>query len=302
MKKIYYFFLVLTIGVATAVMVTAFNNPVGNPTTGGGIIGVGSGAPASSLYIDSTGKVGIGTTGPTNKLQVKGDVIRFERQNTALDTLDFNMMSDTIPRVITNGHLGFIVGTGKSYRFDVGAGTEVMRIDAAGNVGIGTNVPGVSLDVNGGVRAGSNTVVAVCGLGQAAGEGTQRYNYTTHAMEYCNGSGWIKPGGDTALIGNNGYTKLPSGLIIQWGSVSAVALPANNGGTFGTITFPISFPNSVFSVVPTLVGNYPGPSEWQDHSVKVGNITTSNFVIWAAAPNNGGYAYTYTAQWIAIGY
>ena len=103
-----------------------------------------SSAWGERVRITGAGNVGIGTEGPTNKLQVNGDVIRFERQNIALDTLDFNMMSDTIPRIITNGHLGFITGTGKSYRFDIGAGNEVMRITAAGNVGIGTNDPGTA--------------------------------------------------------------------------------------------------------------------------------------------------------------
>lgn len=40
----------------------------------------------------------------------------------------------------------------------------------------------------------------------------------------------------------NGYQKLPSGLIIQWGSVT---IPANSNGSF---MFPIQFPNSCFVV------------------------------------------------------
>ena len=60
-----------------------------------------------------------------------------------------------------------------------------------GNVGIGTATPGVALDVNGGVRAGNSTGVTACGSGSSNGEGTQRYNYTTHYMEYCNGTAWI---------------------------------------------------------------------------------------------------------------
>jgi hypothetical protein len=67
-----------------------------------------------------------------------------------------------------------------------------------GNVGIVTASPGVALDVNGGVRSGSSTMVTACGLGQANGEGIQRYNYTTHAMEYCNGTAWNPIGGGGA--------------------------------------------------------------------------------------------------------
>ena len=59
------------------------------------------------------------------------------------------------------------------------------------NVGIGTTAPGVTLDVNGSLRAGSSASVTTCGSGQANGEGSQRYNYTTHYMEYCNGTTWV---------------------------------------------------------------------------------------------------------------
>jgi hypothetical protein len=72
-----------------------------------------------------------------------------------------------------------------------------------GNVGIGTATAGTKLDVNGGIRAGSNTVVTAC---TAADEGTQRYNYTKHAIEWCNGSGWITAGS----VG--GTTPLPTGM------------------------------------------------------------------------------------------
>lgn len=68
---------------------------------------------------------------------------------------------------------------------------DVFAVRNSGQVGIGTRSPTVSLDVRGGVRAGSDSEVTVCGNGVAGGEGTQRYNYTSHQMEYCNGSGWV---------------------------------------------------------------------------------------------------------------
>lgn len=62
---------------------------------------------------------------------------------------------------------------------------------SSGKVGIGTVAPVVSLDVAGAVRAGSETAVTACGSGAANSEGSQRYNYTNHVMEYCNGSAWV---------------------------------------------------------------------------------------------------------------
>ena len=59
-----------------------------------------------------------------------------------------------------------------------------------GKVGIGNATPGTTLDVNGGIRAGASTVVtATC---NAATEGVERYNYSTHFKEYCNGSAWTQ--------------------------------------------------------------------------------------------------------------
>ena len=70
------------------------------------------------------------------------------------------------------------------------------------NVGIGTATPGAKLDVaGGGIRPGSETEVTACGMGRANGEGIQRYNYTTHMYEYCNGTGWVAMGGGGEKFG-----------------------------------------------------------------------------------------------------
>jgi len=66
-----------------------------------------------------------------------------------------------------------------------------------GNVGIGTASPATKLDVNGSVRLGTS---ATC---DAATEGAQRYNSTSKAMEFCNGTAW-------GTVGGSG---VPSGTI-----------------------------------------------------------------------------------------
>jgi hypothetical protein len=78
MNKLKTLLVSLIIGLAIGIVVFAFNNPPGNPPTGGGALGVGSNAPASSLYIaSSTGYVGIGTTNPgIYKLDVVGGKFR----------------------------------------------------------------------------------------------------------------------------------------------------------------------------------------------------------------------------------
>jgi len=51
--------------------------------------------------------------------------------------------------------------------------------------------------------------------------------------------------GANVRLSINGYQKLPSGLIIQWGSTSS------NGVGYSDFTYPIAFPNSVLTIIPT---------------------------------------------------
>ena len=62
-----------------------------------------------------------------------------------------------------------------------------------GNVGIGTDSPKAKLEINGDVKFG-NTGAGCSG----ATEGQQHYNYTTHTMEYCNGTTWVANSGGLA--------------------------------------------------------------------------------------------------------
>jgi len=55
----------------------------------------------------------------------------------------------------------------------------------------------------------------------------------------------------TALKDVNGYQKLPSGLIMQWGVYSGVLVH----GTSYTVTFPISFPTACLTVLPSVFQN-----------------------------------------------
>ena len=77
----------------------------------------------------------------------------------------------------------------------------------------------------------------------------------------------------------NGYQKLPSGLIIQWGSHAA--------GTSLAVSFPIAFPNAVFSVVGTATTVADGDLE----TVSYDQYTTSGFRV------NGD-----AARWLAVGW
>ena len=93
----------------------------------------------------------------------------------------------------------------------------------------------------------------------------------------------------TASKGSTGYQKLPSGIIIQWGSVGSVA-----SGSGATATFPVAFPNSFLSAVASFVntGGISGSAAggW-------GIQTASNMTVF-----NNGSAGASSISWIAIGY
>ncbi|MCP1307789.1 gp53-like domain-containing protein [Paenibacillus tyrfis] len=97
--------------------------------------------------------------------------------------------------------------------------------------------------------------------------------------------GVVNPWGDNnSAISKaiNGYQKLPSGLILQWGT----ALISNSGA----VTFPVAFPNYVMHVygqVETSVAS---------QTVGIGSYSNTQFMAWTVTGP------PQTIHWFAIGY
>lgn len=97
------------------------------------------------------------------------------------------------------------------------------------------------------------------------------------------------------LFTGNGYQKLPSGLIIQWGSINA------GGNLDPTVTFPVAFPNAVLVVTATALG-YGGTGA--GYAVSTSSPQPGYFAVYPRYLTNGGgvaQASVYVF-WIAIGY
>lgn len=83
---------------------------------------------------------------------------------------------------------------------------------------------------------------------------------------------------------NNGYYKLPSGLTIQWGNKTSAGLT-------GSVSFPVAFSSSCFTVVTTCVET----------------AGSSRYVGLGAVPTTSGFNYITQSSdvdnvlWIAIG-
>ena len=140
---------------------------------------------STKVHMASDGKVGIGTTSPSGALQIGGtDSTLISGEGTGdrdfstdtFGTIDIpsfslmNQITDSAKNIsglgmnFTNGVLGIVnnyqyTGGGKIAFYTGtktstgGSLTEAMRIDASGNMGIGTTSPSQKLDVNGTINA-----------------------------------------------------------------------------------------------------------------------------------------------------
>jgi hypothetical protein len=178
-----------TLGGATAVSVsgtqTLTNKTLTNPAINGftgdtSVINIGSG----QLVKDAAGNLGLGVTPSAWNASFKAlqnPAGSFWSFSTTAAGLHTNARNDGGWKYVNNGAAsGYEQSAGTHQWFTAASGTagnaisfsETMRIDSAGNVGIGTSAPGVKLDV---VRAS-------------------------------NGKAWSPDGSDVLAIENNGST------------------------------------------------------------------------------------------------
>jgi len=152
------------------------------------------------------GSVGIGTTTPTSSLEIQGNGI-----TTYLNTNTSGNYSikSTFPASFSSVYLtGGSLNSATYIPFSTGGSyTERMRIDASGNVGIGTTGPGTMLDVAGAITSRP--------YGTATGETGQLVLRELAAS-----------GTDTATI------RSPDALAASY----VLTLPANDGGSGEVLT------------------------------------------------------------------
>jgi hypothetical protein len=154
------------------------------------------------MRIDSSGNVGIGTSSPSAKLDVRSGNIGITLGNE----IRLTDASYTYPTILKSN---YIYGTGDVTTLSSAGnngsilnfqtvGTERARIDSSGNFGIGTSSPGAKLEVSGGqVRSTSSSIPSVALNSTASGSWKSSYQFLN------NGSAKWEFGVDIGSVGNN---------------------------------------------------------------------------------------------------
>jgi hypothetical protein len=107
-------------------------------------------AGVERMRIDSSGNVGIGTTGPATKLQIQQTTgtSGFETGFSLTNAVDSNLFIQISGSANADKRALISTSTVTPIAFATNS-AERMRIDSSGNVGIGTSSPSTKLDVRG---------------------------------------------------------------------------------------------------------------------------------------------------------
>lgn len=191
---------------------------------------------ATPFVVDASGNVGIGTSSPSQKLAVTGSIKAFDglffgsdenywyqsAANTA--TLRVGTSTNTSYLSIKGvSGLPIIDGIGGNLAFAT-SGTERMRVDSSGNVGIGTSSPSNKLSIvsstqYSGITLGNGTytTVELVGFSATNDEGgiTFKQAGTTNAQILANGTSFFN-GGNVGI-----GTSAPTNKLSVDGSMNA---------------------------------------------------------------------------------
>jgi hypothetical protein len=204
-------------------------------TSGSGQIvfsaGGGGSADTERMRIDSSGNVGIGTSSPTQKLQVNGGILLSTTNKINFFNTDYFVRAST----------GLEIQAFDFTRFLTGGANERMRITSSGNVGIGTTNPQRTLQVN---NNGADFAAAARFVDNGAAASWARIDLS-HQLG----------GGDFAIYQNNaGQVGLYNTSTTATANITFTAGPSGNAGELIFYPDPTSEAMRISSSGNVLVG------------------------------------------------
>lgn len=262
------------------------------------------------VRIDANGNVGVGTSSPGAAVDVaNGAMLRITN-----DAASLRLRSSTTPTnygevaIDSSGTTYFTSQTGNVFLsamgaagqvlFRSGGGVERMRIDASGNVGIGTSSPSSKLEVSNG--ANSNGALKVSTTGTAAGNFASM-NFVTGTAVWTAGT---EASNGRFFIYSNAASR--DQLSFSGGTNSDVTLTTTGTGTFrfntgSTERLRIDTNGNlgIGTTTPSAQGLSVLKSGATDAGVQVGNGTASTYLTQSADGNF--YLYNYGAYGLILG-
>jgi hypothetical protein len=271
---------------------------------------------ANNVYL-GTGNVGIGVSAPDHILQpmITNNTVgnyyplnlRLDRTSTSSSNrgvgLSFSesasgVAQDTMAGIVgirenSNstwyGALAFLTyGTNSSNSSSEAGLTEAMRIDHAGNVGIGTVSPGYKLDVAGQVNAASSS-------GSGGYISTGNYGGTGTAAYFPSGL-WAN-GSNSWIYGNISTNGALADTNSKWAINPSSTVFFNTGGNFGIGTAAPTNPLTVFGNSATLATAWASNSNASGISIMGYNGGTAAYGLLGA----GSYAGIFMNGNVGIG-
>ena len=189
------------------------------------------GSPVDVLYVDNTGKVGIGTTTPSYQLEVKAP------SNSALQLSTQSPNSHVDIRGIPTGSGNLrlnVAGGANAISFNVN-NNEKVRMDSSGNVGIGTASPAYKLDVSGDIRSTGTIYGTVDNADKLDGLDSTAFATSGHNHDslYVNTSGDSMSGSSSPWVLDVENTGTGSGIDGSVSGIQSIGVRGTSSGSNG---------------------------------------------------------------------